>query len=55
MHDIGIVLTREDVAGSAHIGGELVDLIDPFDGIGHDLLIAEVADDELISGEGEYS
>ena len=30
MHDLGIVLSRKDVTGAAHVSCKLIDLIDPF-------------------------
>ena len=29
VHDVGVVLAGEDVAGAAHVGGELIDLVEP--------------------------
>ena len=48
VHDIGIVLSGKDVSGPAHVGGKLVDLIDPIHHIRYQPLIAQVSHDELI-------
>ena len=49
MHHVGIVLAGEDVAGAAHVGGELIDFIEfPIDHRRADILLAQIADDEII-------
>src|SRR4051794_5378554 len=49
MHNIGIIVADEEVAGAAHIGGELVDFVKPAidDGVA-EIRVAQVADDEII-------
>ena len=55
MHDVGVVLAGEDVAGAAHVGGELVDLVEaPIDDGVAESGVAQVADDEVVGlGLGE--
>ena len=56
VHDVGIVLAGEDVAGAAHVGGELVDLVEaPIDRLAAQTSrIAQVADEEIVGlGLGE--
>jgi hypothetical protein len=48
MHDLSIVLTCKDVAGTAHIGCELINLINVLHHIGNHLLVAQIANDELV-------
>ncbi len=45
------MVAGEDVAGAAHVGGELVDLVEALvdDGVAENG-VAEVADDELVGG-----
>ena len=50
MHDIGVVVAGEDIAGAAHIGGKLVDFIEPpIDRHAAEILLPEVADDKIVS------
>ena len=49
VHDVGVVLAGEDVAGAAHVGGELIDLVEaPIDDGATERLVAQIADDEII-------
>ena len=49
MHHVGIVFTGEDVAGSAHIGCELIDFIEAaVDHVPHEIWITKIADHEVI-------
>src|SRR5690606_34288333 len=56
VHDVGVVVAGEDVAGPAHVGGELVHLVDggaAGDAVeegGTDAGVAEVAEDEVVGG-----
>ena len=56
MHHVGVVLAGEDIAGAAHVGGELIDLIElAVDDGRADILLAQVADDEIVGfGLGEF-
>ena len=50
VHHVGIVFTGEDVAGSAHVGRELIDFIEAaVDHMPHEVGITKVADHEVIS------
>lgn len=51
MHDIGVVLAGEDKAGSAHVGRELVDLVEG--AIHHpaaEIHVAQIAKHEIVRG-----
>jgi hypothetical protein len=49
VHDIGIVVAGEDVAGTPHIGGQLIDFVErPIDHRAAELLAPQVADDEIV-------
>ena len=49
VHHVGIVFTGEDVAGSAHVGRELIDFIEPaVDHVSHEVRITKIADHEVI-------
>src|SRR5882724_5099123 len=49
VHDVGIVQTGEDVARTAHVGGELVNLVETaVDDIAAEALVAQIADDEVV-------
>jgi hypothetical protein len=49
VHDVGIVLTGEDITGSAHIGRKLIDLIETaVDHMSHEIWVTQVADHEII-------
>jgi hypothetical protein len=50
--NIGVVLAGEDVAGTAHVGRQLVDLLDTLDDGPDDVWIAQIAEDELVGGRG---
>src|ERR1019366_6178153 len=52
VHDSGVVLAGEYVAGSAHIGGELIDDFDAAYSRRGDVRIAQIADDEFVGGAG---
>jgi hypothetical protein len=49
MHHGGIVLARENVSGAAHIGSELIEFVDSFDGQAPNIFFAEVTEKEFIS------
>ncbi len=42
------MLTSKDVSSSAHIGSELIHFVNPFDGELRNLLVAQIADNELV-------
>ena len=44
------MLARENVSGSAHVGGELVDFVDAVDHGLCKVLLAEIADYEFVGG-----
>jgi len=44
------VLTGEDIPGAAHVSSELINLVDVLDDGAREVLIAQVADDELVGG-----
>jgi len=49
VHDIGVVLTGEDIAGATHIGSKLIDLIES--AIDHgtaSTLIPQIRNDEIV-------
>jgi hypothetical protein len=49
MHDVGVMLAGEYIAGAAHVGGELIDIIETsIDDRATKALIAQVANDEVI-------
>src|SRR5262249_8379152 len=49
VHHVGIVFTGEDVTGSAHIGRELIDLVEAaVDHMTDEIWITQVADHEII-------
>ena len=49
VHHVGVVLAGEDVTGAAHIGGQLIDLVEAaVDGFTAHGRVAQVADDEVI-------
>ena len=49
MHHVGIVFTGEDVAGSPHVGGKLIDFIEAaVDHMPHEIGITKVTDHEVI-------
>src|SRR4051812_44501173 len=50
VHDGGVVLTGEDVAGPAHVRGELIDVVDAAHDLRYDGGIPEVRLDELVNG-----
>jgi hypothetical protein len=50
VHHVGVIVAGEDAAGTAHVGGELVDVVEALvKDLAADRLVAQVADDELIS------
>jgi hypothetical protein len=53
LHDVGIMFAGEDIAGPAHVGGKLVNLVEMavIDGADH-VLFAQVADHEFICRAG---
>lgn len=56
MHDVGIVVAREDISGSAHVGRQLVQLVEPAIDRGAAVIgTPEVADDEIVGlGVAEF-
>ena len=49
MHDVGVVLAGENVSGSAHVGGELVNLVEAaVDCSAGRLTLSQIALDEII-------
>ena len=52
MHHVGVVQSGKDVAGAAHVGGELIDFVDAIDDIGNEVWIAQVAYNELVGRRG---
>src|SRR5690606_781430 len=49
VHHVRVVLAGENVAGAAHVGGQLIDLVEAaVDGLPADIPVAEVADDEIV-------
>ena len=48
MHYAGVVLTGEDVAGAAHVSGELIDFVDVLDHGASEILVAQIAENELV-------
>src|SRR5205814_9958435 len=53
VHHVGVVLPREDVARAAHVGGQLVDLVEaPVEHFAAQPLLAQVAEHELVRGTG---
>ena len=49
MHDVGIVLTSENISCASHICGQLVDFIESaIDNLSAHILIAQVADYKII-------
>jgi len=49
VHHIGIVFAREDIAGPAHIGGKLINLVKPaVNDMVYEVLVAKVPDNEVI-------
>ena len=50
VHHIGIVFAGKDVAGSAHVGCELIDFVEAaVDDMSHEIWITKITDDEVIS------
>jgi hypothetical protein len=55
VHDGRVVVSSENVSGSAHIGRELIDLIDTGYDIAHHILVAQICHDEFVRGRlGEF-
>jgi len=49
VHDVGVVLAGEDIAGAAHVGRELVDLLEmPVDQALAEPKIPQVTDHEIV-------
>jgi hypothetical protein len=49
MHEARVVLAGEDVAGAAHIGGELIDLVEAaVDNSAAKAWFAQVADEKVV-------
>ena len=49
MHHVGVVLAGENVAGAAHIGGELIDFVKPpIDHLSDKVRITKITDHEII-------
>jgi hypothetical protein len=49
MHDVGVMFASENIAGAAHVGRKLINLIETriHDGSAK-ILIAKIADDEVV-------
>ena len=56
VHDVGVVFAGEDIARPAHVGGQLIDLVEAAVGdLAADGLIAQIADEEIVGlGLGEF-
>ena len=49
MHHVGIVLAGKHVPGATHIGGQLIDLVEPgVDHVAAEPAVAQIADREVI-------
>ena len=49
VHDVGVVLADENEPGAAHVGGELVDLVEPpIDRLPANVWVPQVSDDEVV-------
>ena len=49
VHDVGVMLAGENIAGAAHVGGKLIDLVKTaIDHMPHEIRIAQVADHEVV-------
>jgi hypothetical protein len=49
VHDVGVMNAGEDVPGAAHVGGELIHLVEaPVHDPPAQILLAQIADDEIV-------
>jgi hypothetical protein len=49
VHDVGVMLTGEDIAGAAHVRGQLIHLVEAtIDDAATELGVAQVTDHEII-------
>ncbi len=49
MHHVGVVLSGEDVAGAAHVGGELVNLVETtIDNLFAECSVAQITADKVV-------
>jgi hypothetical protein len=48
VHDLRVVFAGEDMVGTTHIGGELIDLIDVPNDVGNQRLVTQIAVNELV-------
>jgi hypothetical protein len=50
MHHGSVVLACEDITSAAHVGGQLIYLIDPFHNLLDDARIPKISHDEFVRG-----